>query len=171
MDENKYPEGWMVVDHVIPGVTTEMIDWWWDNMGPSERYKLWHPTDHVSFVWEVDPAENGHVGAIQAIQEYINGGELRSIRIRWDDPKTVPFTPVYSHFIVGSGLAPDNSVRTRLVHEYEDVPDGVRYRTTFLWSFPRTDADVENLRIHNIGEVGRFPEFLPELYRKETGRA
>jgi len=32
MDENKYPEGWMVVDHVIPGVTTEMIDWWWVNM-------------------------------------------------------------------------------------------------------------------------------------------
>jgi len=28
MEEKKYPEDWMVVDHFIPGVTAEMIDWW-----------------------------------------------------------------------------------------------------------------------------------------------
>ena len=32
MENKKYPEGWIVVDHIIPGVTAEMIDWWWVNM-------------------------------------------------------------------------------------------------------------------------------------------
>ncbi|MFX0049437.1 MAG: DAPG hydrolase family protein, partial [Candidatus Hermodarchaeota archaeon] len=39
----------LVVDHELPGVTPEMIDWWWDNIDSSERYKLWHPDDHKSF--------------------------------------------------------------------------------------------------------------------------
>ena len=29
MEEKKYPKEWTVVDHIIPGVSTEMIDWWW----------------------------------------------------------------------------------------------------------------------------------------------
>ena len=32
MPEGKFPQGWMVVDHIIPGVTEEMLDWWWVNM-------------------------------------------------------------------------------------------------------------------------------------------
>ena len=52
----------LVVDHELHGVTPEMIDWWWDNM--EKGYPLWHPEDHISFVWEVAPATVGHVGAI-----------------------------------------------------------------------------------------------------------
>ena len=35
--------------HEIPGVTPEMIDWFWDNM--EKAYYLWAPDEHVSFVW------------------------------------------------------------------------------------------------------------------------
>ena len=31
MEEPKYAQGWIVVDHIIPGVTAEMLDWWWVN--------------------------------------------------------------------------------------------------------------------------------------------
>jgi hypothetical protein len=41
----------LVVDHSLLGVTPEMIDWWWDNIDTTERYKLWHPKDHQSFEW------------------------------------------------------------------------------------------------------------------------
>ena len=55
----------LVVDHILPGVTPEMIDWWWDNINTTERYKLWHPEDHKSFQWEISP-KDGHIGAIHS---------------------------------------------------------------------------------------------------------
>jgi hypothetical protein len=33
----------LVVDHILLGVTPEMIVWLWDNIDSTERYKLWHP--------------------------------------------------------------------------------------------------------------------------------
>ncbi len=56
----------IVVEHELNNVTPEMIDWWWDNIDNSERYKLWHPEEHVDFKWLVDPKVHGHVGAISA---------------------------------------------------------------------------------------------------------
>ena len=47
MGEEKYPEGWIVVDHIIPGVTEEMLDWWWVNM--EKGYELWCPDEHKGF--------------------------------------------------------------------------------------------------------------------------
>ncbi|GAG87536.1 unnamed protein product, partial [marine sediment metagenome] len=31
----------LVIDHTLCGVTPVMIDWWWDNIDTTERYKLW----------------------------------------------------------------------------------------------------------------------------------
>ena len=45
-------------DHELPGVTPEMLDWWWKNMVDPEYYKLWHPEDHISIEWEV-PIQEG----------------------------------------------------------------------------------------------------------------
>ena len=59
MTANKYPDEWMVVDHVIPGVTAEMIDWWWVNM--EKGYELWCPEEHKGFKWEVEPPPGGHI--------------------------------------------------------------------------------------------------------------
>ncbi|MFX1306436.1 MAG: DAPG hydrolase family protein, partial [Promethearchaeota archaeon] len=36
----------LIVVHELSGVTPEMIDWWWDHIDNSERYRLWHPKDH-----------------------------------------------------------------------------------------------------------------------------
>ena len=33
----------------MPQVTPKMIDWWFGwHMPETERYKLWHPRDHIS---------------------------------------------------------------------------------------------------------------------------
>ena len=37
MAEPKAKPGWEVVDHFIPGVTEEMIDWWWVKYGEGLR--------------------------------------------------------------------------------------------------------------------------------------
>ena len=87
----------LVVEHELHGVTPEMIDWWWDNINTTERYKLWHPEDHKSFEWEVSPKE-GHVGAIQRVVENI--GIPTTLRIRWEDPSQSPIPIEYSHALV-----------------------------------------------------------------------
>ena len=97
----------LVVDHILPGVTPEMIDWWWDNINSSERYKLWHPEDHKSFEWEVSP-EKGHIGAIQRIVENIV--LPTKLRIRWEDPNSSPIKIEYTHALVGSTLDHENKV-------------------------------------------------------------
>ena len=45
----------MVVYQDIGKVTAAMIDWWWDNMGETERYRRWHPTAHKQFTWTMPP--------------------------------------------------------------------------------------------------------------------
>ena len=84
MPEEKFPAGWIVVDHIIPGVTTEMIDWWWVNM--EKGYELWCPDEHKGFRWEVKPPLGGHIGAVQIATESIDYGPVRDLRIEWVDP-------------------------------------------------------------------------------------
>jgi len=108
----------LVVDHELLGVTPEMIDWWWDNIDVTNRYKLWHPEDHKSFEWEVSPKE-GHVGAIQRVVENI--GIPTTLRIRWEDPSQSPIPIEYNHALVGSTLDHDNKPMTWLLHEYEKI--------------------------------------------------
>ena len=37
----------------LPNLTPDMAFWWWDHMGPIERYRLWSP-NHLAFEWEID---------------------------------------------------------------------------------------------------------------------
>jgi len=82
--EAKYPAGWIVVDHIIPGCTEEMLDWWWVNM--EKGYELWCPDEHKGFKWEVPPPLGGHIGAVQIAKESIDYGPVMDLRIEWVDP-------------------------------------------------------------------------------------
>src|SRR5215469_510568 len=79
----------VIVNHELSGITPEMVDWWWDHIDTTERYKLWHPTDHVSFTWLVSPADHGHVGAVQRVVEFLNGipETPATLDIVWEDAK------------------------------------------------------------------------------------
>jgi hypothetical protein len=65
----------LIIDHELPEVTPEMLDWWWDHIDTTERYKLWHPKDHKSFKW-VAAQNNVHFGKIQEVIEKIKGIQL-----------------------------------------------------------------------------------------------
>ena len=151
----------LIVDHELTGVTPEMIDWWWDHIDSTERYKLWHPKDHKSFVWDVSP-KNGHVGAIQTVIETIKLPTL--LRIRWEDIKSIPISVEYEHKLAASVLDRNDKPISWLLHEYESSQNGTRLRTTFRLPEKVPQWFIKALRKHNIGEIGEFPNFLSKLY-------
>jgi hypothetical protein len=153
----------LVVDHILHEITPEMIDWWWDNIDTTERYKLWHPKNHQSFQWEVSP-KNGHIGAIQRIVENI--GLPTMIRIRWEDPSTSPIPIEYDHALVGSILDRNDNPTSWLLHEYESIKNGTKLRTTFRLPARVPKQFIEALRKHNKEEIGEFVSFLPKLYEE-----
>ena len=156
----------LVVDHELKGVTPEMLDWWWGHIDTTERYKLWHPKDHKSFEWEVSPKE-GHVGAIHRVEEEI-GGTPTTLRIRQEDPSSIPISTTYSHVIVSSVLDDNDNPISWLVHEYEAMQNGTRMRSTFRLPAGIPQQFTEGLRKHCQEEMANLPNFLPELYEKEN---
>jgi hypothetical protein len=151
------------VDHVLHGVTSEMINWWWDNIDTTERYKLWHPKDHQSFEWEVSP-KNGHFGAIQRIVENI--GLPTMLRIRWEDPSTSPIQIEYDYALAGSILDHNDNPTSWLLHQYESIENGTKLRTTFRLPARVPKQFIEALKKHNKEEIGEFVNFLPSLYEE-----
>jgi hypothetical protein len=159
----------LIMEHELRGVTPEMIDWWWDNMD-NDTYKLWNPQDHIALEWQVPPSHVGHVGAIHMACEGISDVPAHILRIRWEDPSAALISNIYSHVNVGSVLAAgtDNIPLGSAVHEYEKTSYGTRMRSTFTLPAVVPQRFLESLRQHNIAEMGRFPEFLPQLYKQKT---
>jgi hypothetical protein len=151
----------LVVDHELTGVTPEMLNWWWDNIDSTERYRLWHPRAHLAFKWE--RRSEGHVGTVHEVTEKI-GPLSTTLRIRWEDRDAVPIPRVYEHANVGSVL--DNADRpvSWLMHQYEATPGGTKVRSTFRLPAKTPKWFAKGLRKHNMEEIGRFPVFLPGLY-------
>lgn len=159
--------GWEIIaNHEIQGVTPEMIDWWWDHIDTTERYKLWHPGDHHSFAWLISPA-NGHVGAVQRIEESFGDVSAPPIEIRWEDSSTA--TAEYAHVLLASSTM-QGVPAADLMHEYEEAPFGTRLRTHFHFPPGAPEEFIKALYQHNKEEMCNFSAFLPDLYRSETGR-
>ena len=75
----------------MPNVTPDMWDWWFGwHMPSTERYKLWHPRDHVRSrvaFNENMAAKHGsaYIGQVSMVDEYI-GGKLQKLSIAFDTP-------------------------------------------------------------------------------------
>jgi hypothetical protein len=160
-----FMENAVIENHELKGIIPEMVDWWWGHIDNSERYKLWHPKDHVSFKWLVAPKPESYIGAVQLVEEYI-GGKLVTIRIRWEDPKGVPAE--YGHVLVAAILDEKGEMIRPFKHEYDAADFGVRMRSTFPMTPGTPKWRSQGLPIHNREEMGRLPEFLPGLYREQT---
>ncbi|MFX1468024.1 MAG: DAPG hydrolase family protein [Promethearchaeota archaeon] len=157
----------LIVEHELFGVSPEMIDWWWDHIDNSERYRLWHPKDHKSFEWEVSPGSvKSHVGAIHRIVETIEGRPT-TLRIRWENPDLIPIKAKFKHKNAASILNNKDKPISWVLHEYRSIPNGTFLRSTFRLPNQVPNSFIENLRKHNIEEIGRFTEFLPKLYEEE----
>lgn len=153
----------LVIDHTLYGVKPEMIDWWWDNIDTTERYKLWHPKDHQSFQWEISPKE-GHIGAIHRVVENI--GVSATLRIRWEDPSTSPIPIEFDHALLGSILDRNDNPTSWVLHEYKSIKNGTKLRTTFRLPASIPKQVIEALRRHNKEEIGEFVNFLPILFEE-----
>ncbi len=187
MSESIYPEGWMVVDHVIPGVTVEMIDWWWVNM--EKGYELWCPDEHKGFRWQVKPPLGGHIGAVQIATESIDYGPVMDLRIEWVDPnlgteKQKEFW-IYDHLLTAgsTGNQPGTRPMVILSHQWESIPGGCKMRSCMhgipggpppgppSGSRPSMPPHPSGKKptgggwpVHNIAEVSTFKAFLPALW-------
>ncbi len=168
------------VTQEIKGITPDMLSWWWDHIGNTERYKLWQPIDHVSFEWSVPPTTPDlryDIGAVQKVKENI-GKTLMTLNITGADPavKTPPVPlddPAYFYALANptllDGLLPDN----QLVHQWRPNPtgDGVILRSTFKnTALARVinSTFFEDLGNHALREFQMLPYFLPRLYRREA---
>jgi hypothetical protein len=187
MEDQKYPEGWIVVDHIIPGVTPEMIDWWWVNM--EKGYELWCPDEHKGFKWEIKPPMSGHIGAVQIATESIDYGPVMDLRIEWVDPNIGTQEQkdfwTYEHLLTAgtTGEQPGTKPYVVLSHQWEAIPGGCKMRSCMHGApepppgsgpiQPQSDPIQHpsgkkptggGWRVHNIAEVSTFKAFLPMLW-------
>ena len=157
----------LIIEHELLGVSPEMIDWWWDHIDNSERYRLWHPENHKSFEWEISPEDlKGHVGAIQRVVETIEGRPT-TLRIRWEDPDSIPIKAEFTNKNAGCVLNNEDKPMSWILHEYHSIPNGTFIRSTFRLPANIPNSFIKHLRKHNIEEIGYFAEFLPKLYEEE----
>ncbi len=139
MTEEKFPAGWIVVDHIIPGVTEEMLDWWWVNM--EKGYELWCPDEHKAFKWQIKPPLGGHIGAVQIATESIDFGPVMDLRIEWVDPNIGTQEQkdfwTYGHLLTAgsTGAQPGTKAMIMLSHQWEAVPGGCKMRSC-MHGFP-----------------------------------
>ena len=81
----------------MPKVTPKMIDWWFGwHMPETERYKLWHPRDHISSKLTVDTSDfktdkEKYIHVDSYVKEYI-GKELKDLCISFVEPTEFGFS-------------------------------------------------------------------------------
>jgi hypothetical protein len=132
--------GYVSVSTAMPGVTGEMVDWWFD-WHPREaiRYQVWHPLAHTSNSVE-QPAEHGAKafwGTVHHPVEDVGLGTMR-VRIGFLAPTELGFsTDALSDPRVATivcGYAGDDSRRVRhtpMAHVFLNTPGGVLLRSRF----------------------------------------
>ena len=156
----------LVIDHEeLRGIKPEMFYWWGVNINDSDRYRKWCPEDHISFKWEIPPSEDLSVAPIQHAEEKIGPFPASVLRIRYEDPASLPIPTTYSHCGAASTLGPDGKPILWICHEFEETPNGIKMRSTFRLPAKIPQRFLDAMRKHCITEMGHLPEFLPELYK------
>ena len=151
------------VTEMIPGVTSEMVDWWWGNM--EKGYHIWAPGEHYGFDWIVPPVEVGYEGSVEASYEFDPVHPIVLTRRSIDE---YPFTDCYEHCWMSSGML--GPVATTLIHMYQDVPGGIYWRSVQFMTkddaaLMAANADkMPDVASHMEYESGRLNAFLPQLY-------
>lgn len=167
----------VIVDQEIKGLTPAMMNWWWDNINTTARYKQWHPTAHISFEWLEAPANPNNttysVGAVQRVVEYL-GPYKNALLITWLPKEDAADRVEYTNWLYAktdldglSGIMPQD-----MIHEYQmnDTGDGIVMRSTFNvpfflnWVMP---GFTDELGKHALQEMQMLQYFLPELFEEE----
>lgn len=173
-------KGWVLVshaDHILPGVTAEMMDWFWANM--EKGYLLWAPGSHKYFQWIREPWEYGFLGSSHSagenLEEYkpMMESVIPKLTYRFDMSHFM-FTECLAHAIVEGGVSdPEAPQDNYNVHMWEDTPEGLLHRTAMIMKkgsgiYQAVPWDLftgePNVPEHPEFEAYRWSVFLPKLY-------
>jgi DAPG hydrolase PhiG domain len=168
--------GYVAVRTAMPGVSAEMIDWWFD-WHPREavRYRLWHPLAHrdntVQAAAEAGakahwgtvhhPVEDVGVGMVRARIEFLAPSRMGMKNDHLDDPGVATIV---------CGYAGDDTRRMRhtpMFHVFLSEPDGVVLRSRFwlgaaLRPYGPLGAVGERLLNHRAVRSRALPAKAPE---------
>ena len=162
----------------MPGVTAEMIDWWFDwHPRESLRYRVWHPAAHKANAVDLPAhsAAKAHWGTVHHPVEDVGTGEVKA-RIAFYPPSRLGFGSdalddpnvgtVVCGFVGDQQMHSNHSV---MAHVWLNADDGLVLRSAFwLGAAMRPDlpgplGDLAG-RLINRPLVRRrvLPEGLPE---------
>ena len=169
--------------HFLPGLTAQMLDWFWANM--EKGYYLWAPGSHKRFSWVKSPAEVGMDQSIHMIAEScakgapVFGGEGVQIH-RLSLDTFFPFTDCLSHVICEGVFNDKDELVDSTVYMWEDTVGGINHITftvvntkcseppAFIKKMLADNPDIEIVpnyeTDHDDYEASQWPVFLPTLY-------
>lgn len=173
--------------HFLPGVTPEMLDWFWANM--EKGYYLWAPGSHKRFNWVKAPWQYGFLNSAHMISETM--GENRpvfggsGVQINRLGLDYFPFTTALEHVIVEGVFNDLGEFVDMTVHMWDACPGGSRHITASVASTTTHEPPhfikemlAENPQAleqnaapsdHSEYEASRWPQFLPQLYQLWLG--
>ena len=178
-------KGWVISawhQHFLPGVTPEMLDWWWANM--EKGYYLWAPGSHKRFNWVREPWKYGFVRSAHMISESVGEGMPvfggNGVEIQRLDMSFFPLRDALEHVICegifnGKGEFVDSTIHmwqaadSGCVHMDVTVANpNITEPPAFVLEMLRENPD--NMPVqpgatdHGEYEASRWPVFLPKLY-------
>lgn len=171
--------------HFLPGVTAQMMDWFWANM--EKCYYLWAPGSHRSFRWVRSPGEVGFLKSSHLISEtYLADGPIfggSGMHIHRLDPAEVfPFTRCLSHVICEGTFNEKGELCDATIHMWQDTEGGLDHIDArvintaaveppdFIAEMFRQDPEDAKIQLatdrswHATYEAAMWPRFLPTLY-------
>lgn len=185
LNEMALSRGWVLGrynQHFLPGVTAEMLDWWWANM--EKGYYLWAPGSHKRFSWVREPWKYGFLHSAHMISEAVGEGmpvfggsgvQIDRLGLEW-----YPFRDVLEHVIVEGIFNGKGEFVDMTVHQWQDVEGGcvhiyaavanpgITEPPTFILEMLAADPDAKPVppsdTDHGEYEASRWPLFLPKLY-------
>ncbi len=151
-------EGWFILadfQHPLPGVTPDMIDWFWVNM--EKCYYLWAPGDHNWFEWVNPPNKVGFVGSSVRLDPEELGG-LASVRkdMDWYPFTGTPLSHVMNEVQIDETFA--------VIHQWEAADCGSIHRMTAITNKKDFSVGDKTKPDHADYEEALWCEFLPALY-------
>jgi len=156
----------------MPRCAGKMVDWWFGYAGDTEKYKMWHPKDHIIGDWDEHWRPGHYIGASHLVHEYV-GEELVKLKIKFREPSDFFDTSRFEEAKVGAavcgdvGLLEEDKQLGHLIHFVRDTDFGCEMRSRF-WLFDAPEEFGRALMQHCIEEMGNLADLLPELYAKET---
>jgi hypothetical protein len=184
------PDGrakYAIKHELLRGVKPGMIVWYLNHMTDDyvingqtvQRYRIWHPRDHIRMMY-VRPAKDGQnfgAGALVHIQEAFNANPKHKIDIKahvefLDETGFAHFEKMcgvrvarvdYTFTDTGEGTLYENALTVGL------AGDGVFSRWFNRTLVPRVFPEEKGRAwlVHNIEEVGNFEFFLPDMFADE----